>query len=108
MVKVEARLAELGIELPDVIAPKGQYCGGGEGLVCSRNQHAHAATSLHFYAGNYALSVRTGNLLFLGKQCKPSYTAGRVCLLSFIFSRSSPTTHTQQPATSPCPKAAPS
>ncbi|KAM3569284.1 hypothetical protein VYU27_008615 [Nannochloropsis oceanica] len=37
MVRVEARLVELGIELPDVIAPK----------------------------GNYALSVQTGNLLFL-------------------------------------------
>ncbi|TFJ80792.1 hypothetical protein NSK_007969 [Nannochloropsis salina CCMP1776] len=37
MVQIEARLAQLGIDLPDVIAPK----------------------------GNYALAVRTGNLLFL-------------------------------------------
>lgn len=93
MVKVEARLVELGIELPDVIAPKGQFYAVRHRPSRWRRCHclflpesACLLTQLSHQTGNYALSVRTGNLLFLGKQCK---TTGNIkqCLLPLVTDR---------------------
>ena len=90
MVKVEARLAELGIELPDVIAPKGEFYAvrpfsfaAAVAAALSPNLACLSQLRLTHNPGNYALSVRTGNLLFLGKRRKTTST-GKQRLLPFF------------------------